>query len=146
MEHKLCCGCLNILPATNEYFAKDSSKKDGLFTYCKKCWNERRRDGKANRALSNKYASTYRNKYKEKLKLYSKNRYKRLKLNATLTEEEWNRCKRFFRHRCSYCGKKVPLTQDHFFALSKGGLYAKDNILPACKSCNSSKYNESFFT
>lgn len=145
-NYKLCPNCLNMLPSNNEYFAKDSSKKDGLFTYCKECWKELRSDIKNNRDLANKYTNTYRNKHKEKLKLYSKNKYKKLKQNATLTKEEWNRCNHFFRYSCAYCGKKAPLTHDHFLALSKGGLYIKDNILPACISCNCSKHNESFFT
>lgn len=88
------------------------TKKDSLFTYCKECWKKLITDIKNNITLANKYTSTYRNKYKEKLKLYSMNRYKRLKLNATLTKEEWNRCKRFFYYSCAHCCKKLTLTHD----------------------------------
>jgi 5-methylcytosine-specific restriction endonuclease McrA len=31
------------------------------------------------------------------------------------------------------------LTQDHFIPVAKGGPYTQNNIVPACKRCNSSK-------
>lgn len=43
---------------------------------------------------------------------------------------------------CWYCGKEMPknkLTVDHVFPRSKGGSDDFDNIVLACKECNSSK-------
>ena len=41
---------------------------------------------------------------------------------------------------CCYCGTKgQPLEADHFLPLSAGGTHNASNIVPACKSCNSSK-------
>ena len=37
------------------------------------------------------------------------------------------------------------LHQEHFIPLSKGGGYTHNNIIPACRSCNSSKWNNNFF-
>ena len=37
------------------------------------------------------------------------------------------------------------LHQEHFIPLSKGGEYTHNNIIPACKSCNSSKQDTDFF-
>lgn len=63
-------------------------------------------------------------------------------LPATLTLEQWEAIKRFYNNCCAYCGRKfVKLTQDHLIPVSKGGPYTAQNIVPACRSCNSKKYN-----
>ena len=43
---------------------------------------------------------------------------------------------------CAYCGAAgVALQRDCVLALSRGGRYTLDNIVPACRSCNASKCN-----
>jgi 5-methylcytosine-specific restriction endonuclease McrA len=43
---------------------------------------------------------------------------------------------------CAYCGETAwPLQRDCVLALSRGGRYTLDNIVPACRSCNASKCN-----
>jgi hypothetical protein len=43
---------------------------------------------------------------------------------------------------CAYCGRSdQPLQKDCVMALSRGGRYTLDNIVPACRSCNASKCN-----
>jgi len=66
-------------------------------------------------------------------------------LPSTLTAEQWENIKKHFNDKCAYCGKELPLAQEHFLALSKGGEYTANNIIPACQSCNSSKRDNSFF-
>jgi 5-methylcytosine-specific restriction enzyme A len=44
--------------------------------------------------------------------------------------------------QCYYCGGKVAprnLTMDHLVPLIRGGKSVKNNIVPACKACNSKK-------
>lgn len=60
-------------------------------------------------------------------------------LPATLSTDEWEAIKAAYRHRCAYCGERKKLTQDHVKPVSENGPYTRDNIVPACKSCNSSK-------
>ncbi|CEP79292.1 HNH endonuclease [[Clostridium] sordellii] len=68
------------------------------------------------------------------------------KVKSTFTRKDWKECKEFFNGVCAYCGKKLTsLTQDHFIPLSKEGAYTKENILPACRTCNSSKHNFDFY-
>jgi len=44
---------------------------------------------------------------------------------------------------CAYCGATgKPLQRDCVLALSRGGRYTLDNIVPACGSCNASKCND----
>ena len=65
-------------------------------------------------------------------------------LPATLTIEQWENAKNYFNNKCAYCGKELPLTQDHLIPLSKYGSYTHNNIIPACISCNCSKGNKDF--
>jgi len=71
-------------------------------------------------------------------------RARKRELDSTLTFEQWENIKQDFNHKCAYCGKEDKLAQEHFLPLSKGGEYTHNNIVPACKSCNSSKGNKFF--
>lgn len=63
---------------------------------------------------------------------------------ATLTRVQWAELKEYFNFRCAYCLESVEvLTQDHIVPVSKGGLHAAENIVPACGSCNSRKRDKS---
>jgi hypothetical protein len=72
-------------------------------------------------------------------------RAKKKSLEYSLTPEQWEQTKIYFENKCCYCGKEQKLTQDHFVPLEKNGEYSRNNILPACQTCNSSKANKSFF-
>jgi 5-methylcytosine-specific restriction endonuclease McrA len=44
---------------------------------------------------------------------------------------------------CAYCGANdVPLQRDCVMAISRGGRYTLDNVVPACAACNASKCND----
>ena len=45
---------------------------------------------------------------------------------------------------CIYCGRELgkDRTLDHVVPLSRGGAHAKRNLVPACRSCNSSKQDK----
>jgi 5-methylcytosine-specific restriction endonuclease McrA len=48
---------------------------------------------------------------------------------------------------CAYCGAAdKPLQRDCVLAISRGGRYTLDNIVPACRSCNASKGSEEVTT
>lgn len=43
---------------------------------------------------------------------------------------------------CHYCGTSIApgeLTMDHLVPLSRGGKASRNNVVPACKDCNSRK-------
>lgn len=66
-------------------------------------------------------------------------------LPHNLNIERWNQIQDAFGWKCAYCGKEDKLEQEHFIALSNGGEYTSNNIIPSCRICNSSKSNKDFF-
>ena len=85
-----------------------------------------------------KHLQEYRNKNLDRYRLYWNIR--RAKAGEPLTESQWETIKKAYEYRCAYCKRKVKvLTQDHIIPVSKGGLTEIGNIVPACRSCNSSK-------
>lgn len=68
-----------------------------------------------------------------------------LKKNAPvndLTPEQWEAIKQHYGYRCVYCQRKMKrLSMDHITPLSKGGSHTYTNIVPACRSCNSTKHD-----
>jgi len=68
------------------------------------------------------------------------------KKNATepLSPEQWLLILECFDGRCAYCARAdVAMTQDHVLPLSQGGSHSWDNVVPACRSCNSRKRTRS---
>ena len=58
-----------------------------------------------------------------------------------LSDEQWAAIRAAW-GGCAYCGAvDRPLQRDCLLALSRGGRYTLDNIVPACGSCNASKCN-----
>lgn len=58
-----------------------------------------------------------------------------------LTDEQWAALVGAW-NGCAYCGStQGPLQKDCVRALSRGGRYTLENIVPACRSCNASKCN-----
>ncbi len=60
-----------------------------------------------------------------------------------LTNQQWETLLNRFNFLCAYCGKDIHFdpTQDHVIPLSKGGPHTIDNVVPACRRCNSSKHD-----
>ena len=92
-------------------------------------------------------------KHRERLTINTqKYRAKKRELPHTFTKEQWSNAKTYFKNKCAFCGGvwynkkgKIEYHQEHFVALSRNGEYTKNNIIPACGACNSSKLNHDFF-
>jgi 5-methylcytosine-specific restriction endonuclease McrA len=56
-----------------------------------------------------------------------------------LTSQQLQQRFALFENSCAYCGRSGKVSIDHVMPLSKGGLDEHSNIVPACKTCNSSK-------
>jgi 5-methylcytosine-specific restriction endonuclease McrA len=58
-----------------------------------------------------------------------------------LSDAQWIGLKRAW-GGCAYCrAVDTPLQRDCVLALSRGGRYTLANVVPACRSCNTSKCN-----
>lgn len=59
-----------------------------------------------------------------------------------LTADQWQALKDAWKG-CAYCGATDrALQRDCVMAISRGGRYTVDNVVPACASCNTSKCND----
>ena len=163
---KTCTKCGRTMDIT--MFSKHCKSKDGYRTYCKECakayqskWytNNREEENASRRSKydyvkeSERYESRkesvllkkkeWRANNKDKQTLQSeKRRAREANTSNSLTQEEWEYIKVYFENKCAYCGKDLSLERDHVIALTKGGGLEYGNIVPACKSCNSSKGNK----
>lgn len=82
----------------------------------------------------------------DKAASYNKNRSLRHRARrpiGTVSAEAWAEIKTKHNGRCCYCNRKVAnLTMDHVVPISAGGLHREDNIVPACRPCNSRKKDQ----
>ena len=73
----------------------------------------------------------------------TKRRARMREIINTLTTEEWLNILKEHNYKCVYCGcefgEDTLPTKDHIIPISKGGDNIKENIIPACRSCNSRK-------
>jgi 5-methylcytosine-specific restriction endonuclease McrA len=87
----------------------------------------------------------YRETHPEKRRILEQHRRARkASLPATLMPQQWEDIKAEFNYSCAYCRRawydiEGALAQDHVIPIKQGGPYTKENIVPACKSCNSRK-------
>lgn len=59
---------------------------------------------------------------------------------SELTEREWEFAIKYFGNKCCYCGHYMNTpTKDHIKPLNTGGTLSRENVIPCCQSCNSSK-------
>jgi 5-methylcytosine-specific restriction endonuclease McrA len=60
-----------------------------------------------------------------------------------LSDLQWTQLKEAW-GGCAYCGSTDAgaLQKDCVLAISRGGRYTLENVVPACRSCNASKCND----
>jgi len=123
------------------------SNKERIAKQSKQYYKENREE---RLEYSKQYSKENRVRYRQHWQKYM---MKKNELTCTLTIKQWGKIKKYFNNSCAYCGMTEEehymiygeqLHQDHFIPLSKGGGYKVSNIIPACRSCNSSKHNNFF--
>jgi len=64
------------------------------------------------------------------------------RVDHDLSDEQWAALQAAW-GGCAYCcTTDMPLQRDCILAISRGGRYTLENVVPACRSCNASKWND----
>jgi len=67
-------------------------------------------------------------------------KYRERGAEGSHTLAEWETVLAAHGGSCAYCGRSdIPITRDHRVPISRGGSNFIDNIVPACRPCNSRK-------
>ena len=141
----------------DEYKRYRASRKSELSAKAKKAWKEKPQTPEQKEKAKKRASEWYYNNKERAAASMKRNAmirppYLRRKIlmnqvECTLTTEQWQEILEIFGHRCAYCLRSdVPLTQDHIQPVSKFGPHTAENVVPACRSCNSAKGNRSIFT
>jgi 5-methylcytosine-specific restriction endonuclease McrA len=91
-----------------------------------------------NRELHSLYQRRNAHKHRERNAGYARARRAKLKLNGTYAIS-LQEVRNLISKPCFYCGKIGKSTIDHVIPIELGGVDGIGNLVPACKSCNSSK-------
>lgn len=79
----------------------------------------------------------------------TKQRRGRERKHRSVTSGQWKKILVFWDSRCAYCGKfgttENPITKDCILPISRMGIYAPFNLVPACLRCNGSKSSKNVF-
>ena len=67
-------------------------------------------------------------------------------LPHTFTTKQWKDTKEYFNNKCAFCEAEEPLAMEHLIPVKNFGEFTRDNIVCACKSCNSSKNTKEWKT
>lgn len=71
-----------------------------------------------------------------------KRKVRMARVTHDLTDAQWVTLKETW-GGCAYCGATDrALQRDCVLPISRGGRYTIDNVVPACRSCNTSKCND----
>jgi 5-methylcytosine-specific restriction endonuclease McrA len=73
---------------------------------------------------------------------YARRRKRRMdRVEHDLTDEQWTALRAAW-GGCAYCRAAATVLQrDCVLAISRGGRYTLTNVVPACRSCNASKWH-----
>jgi hypothetical protein len=120
---KTCRRCRVVKPISE--FGKERRNSDGLRSWCDVC--QRARTLEWHRANP---TTIFR------LKALRRSAEER----GSISDRDWLRLLRWWDHSCAYCGATPPhLHIDHVIPISRGGQHSLGNVLPACRTCNSSR-------
>lgn len=119
--------------------------KYAISSLCKACRNKEKYKNNPEyreKIISRNSLNSKKESYKENKRIaVIRRRVKEKEAPNTLTKNEWVEILEKYNYKCAYCGEKNKLEVDHIIPVSKGGGTTKENVVPACRSCNSRKGN-----
>lgn len=154
-KRKQCTKCGRKLPATTEFFHKAKKGKYGLKAICKECRKQYKEQHKEEIAEYQKqYKKTHKNEIKEYQRQWKKdnphvdfnnNIKQKYGVDSNITKEQYYEILEYFGYKCAYCSCELNnsnTTLDHILPLSSYYIVDIWNVVPCCRSCNSSKNNK----
>lgn len=108
-------------------------------------WSKTEKGKACRRRRVNRFAKTSKGNAANKRR-HATRRGRLAGIESTLTADQWLQILADHDNACAYCGTAfddiTPATQDHVIPISKGGNHSIENVVPACKRCNSSKRDQ----
>jgi 5-methylcytosine-specific restriction endonuclease McrA len=105
-------------------FSAEPRNRDGLRSWCDHCTRERTLLWHRANPMGMQRLKTLRRTMVEA---------------GTVTEADWLSLLNRHGYCCAYCGGAGPLSVEHVVPITRGGRHSLGNILPVCRSCNSSQ-------
>lgn len=156
---KICSSCKT--EKTLDNFSKDKNRKDGIYTQCKTCvseyWKHYYKENHERR-LTNQRKASYKwrhahpeakaadakrwNEKNRKRKAHYASTRRAQKESNGIYEIRDSELKKLYASPCFYCGKYAKIDADHVIPISRGGQHSIGNLVPSCRSCNTSKNNK----
>lgn len=85
----------------------------------------------------------HKNLEESRAKVREKANYRRArKANTAIEPVDEEKIYELYNYTCIYCGVIENLSLDHIVPLDGGGPHCEDNLVVACRSCNSSKHTK----
>jgi len=148
---KTCRVCGVELVVGENWYPSRAPRRDYI---CKQCDAEKsRRWREANPEKTREYSHRYREAHPEKARENGRRwqkanpektrercrRHHARKCNTTIKPVDERAVYELNGHMCIYCGAADDLQLDHVIPLAWGGAHCEENLVVACRSCNSSK-------
>lgn len=140
-----CISC-DYIPKTNRIGKRERDmKKEANLKWCRGCqkWlpmSEVPRDICKEHAKI-EYRKHYQNSERMRRGIISRNNSRKRGIDPISADTQIYLLEKF-ENKCAYCNENKADTFDHIIPISKGGKTELDNIVPACRFCNSSKNNQ----
>jgi 5-methylcytosine-specific restriction endonuclease McrA len=138
---KTCTHCSQTLPATPEFFYRDSRIRSGLRPECKDCRSVTIAAWRTLHPDYNAYSPERYAAHRARHSTYARNHAAMKRGNGGRhTSEDVERQYEEQGRRCFYCGE--PLTTyhvEHAIPLCRGGSNGPDNLVVSCPDCNRRK-------
>jgi len=122
-------------------FGKQTSRLDGLRSWCKECESNKNKEYYDNNDGAKKmrdWVKTEKGKKSKSAtmrKVWAKRRGNYIKFDLDDEEKIYNLCNQ----SCAYCKTPVGFDElefDHFISIKSGGMTEPSNMLPSCTKCN----------
>ena len=145
LEKYRCKNAVKLRARGREQYQSNPNRRASMLAYRRdhpdRVIESRRRFEDSNRERMAVYRSKWKRDNAALVCLYTRRRRDlQLGLENTLTIVEWKAILREHGWSCCYCGTiDAQITMDHLLPVLLNGSTSKQNIVPACGSCNSAK-------